>query len=106
MPIRITAKQNGYCRCNTVFSAKPTDYPDGHFTAPQLAQLKADPGLHVAVGAASQDAASAAAAQLAKDMEKNMTVALLTEKLTGMKIDIPAGAKKADLIALLMAAEK
>jgi hypothetical protein len=107
MPICITAKQKGYCRCNTVFSDRPTNYPDGHFNPGQLAQLKSDPGLHVVVGttAGPSDAATAAAAQMAKDLEKSMTVAQLTEELTKINVQIPAGAKKADLIALLIGAQ-
>ena len=58
MPIRITAQQNGYCRCNTVFSVKPIYFPDGHFNPQQLAQLKADPGLHVAVVSGEEESES------------------------------------------------
>ncbi len=45
MRITITAKQDGYCRCNTIFRDFPVVFLRNHFTPGQLAQLKADPNL-------------------------------------------------------------
>ncbi|KJS28560.1 MAG: hypothetical protein VR64_24010 [Desulfatitalea sp. BRH_c12] len=106
MPIRIAARQAGYCRCNTVFATAPAVYPDGHFDPRQLQILKADPNLVVTSAAPAtknEDAADAAADQMRSDIERTMTVAKLREELGKMDVPIPDGAKKADLIDLIMA---
>lgn len=45
--IRITSKRDGFRRCGIEHPARPTCYPDGFFTAEQLARLKAEPMLVV-----------------------------------------------------------
>lgn len=45
--IRITAKRPGFRRCGVAHPAAPTDYPDDHFSAEQLAMLRAEPMLTV-----------------------------------------------------------
>ncbi|MEW6427324.1 MAG: HI1506-related protein [Thermodesulfobacteriota bacterium] len=47
--IVITAKQDGFRRCGRPHSKEPTEYQDGHWTAEQLASLKAEPMLVVTV---------------------------------------------------------
>ncbi|MBC3252856.1 hypothetical protein H8I91_21560 [Serratia fonticola] len=49
MPIRITAKRDGFRRAGINHSGTPTTYDDEHFSARQLAQLKAEPMLVVEV---------------------------------------------------------
>lgn len=49
MPIRITAKRDGFRRAGINHSGTPTTYDDDHFSARQLAQLKAEPMLVVEV---------------------------------------------------------
>lgn len=45
--IRIRSKQDGFRRAGTAHPAETTEYPDDHFTAHQLAELKAEPMLVV-----------------------------------------------------------
>lgn len=47
--IRITAKQPNFRRAGIAHSVTPTEYPDNHFTAEQLAALKAEPMLVVEI---------------------------------------------------------
>lgn len=43
--IRIISTVDGFWRAGIKHSTKPTDYPDGHFTAEQLELLKNEPKL-------------------------------------------------------------
>jgi len=56
MPVTITARRDGFRRCNAAHAATPTEYPDDHWTDEQLAQLKAEPNLVVVVTSATPDA--------------------------------------------------
>jgi len=47
--IRITAKKDGFRRCGLAHGKEPVEYPNDHFTAAQLKQLKAEPMLVVEV---------------------------------------------------------
>lgn len=47
MPIRITAKQDGFRRCGIAHPATPTEYPGDQFSKKELEQLKAEPMLVV-----------------------------------------------------------
>lgn len=47
MPIVIQARRDGFRRCGVSHSAERTEYPDGHWTAEQLAELKAEKQLMV-----------------------------------------------------------
>ena len=49
MPIRITAKRDGFRRAGITHSGTPTTHADDRFSARQLAQLKAEPMLIVEV---------------------------------------------------------
>lgn len=101
MSIRIVAKQDGYCRCNTLFSAAGAVYPDGAFDPRQLQILRADPNLAVLpVSAPGEKDAD----EPDRDYDK-MTVAQLTEELSERGVEIPANARKQALIALLTAQE-
>lgn len=103
--LRIRAYKNGYCTCNTIFTEEPADYPAARFTPDQLLRIKRDPNL-IVQDVEAVKAASGAREQLAKDYGK-MTVAALTGLLEEAGIAIPEGAKKADLVELLIAdAEK
>lgn len=47
--IRIKSKKPGFRRCGIAHAAGPVEYPDGRFTAAELAMLKAEPMLDVEV---------------------------------------------------------
>ena len=47
MPIVIQARRDGFRRCGVSHSAERTEYPDGHWSAADLAILKAEPQLMV-----------------------------------------------------------
>ncbi|MDO9069326.1 MAG: HI1506-related protein [Deltaproteobacteria bacterium] len=47
MPIRITAKQEGFRRCGIAHSMAEVEYQDDQFTEEQLAYLQAEPMLVV-----------------------------------------------------------
>lgn len=47
MPIVITARRDGFRRCDRAHPARPTTYPDDFFTPEELAVLKAEPMLDV-----------------------------------------------------------
>ncbi|TKI08660.1 HI1506-related protein [Martelella alba] len=53
--ITITAKRDGFRRCGKAHSDKPVTWPDGSFTAEQIAILKAEPMLVVYDGEAPSD---------------------------------------------------
>ncbi len=100
--IIITSKRDGFRRCGMAHPAAATEYADDAFTGEQLKTLRAEPMLTVSVaGAESKYPADDARAQLRKDLKKK-TVEQLTEMLDG--VQIPAGAKKDELVELLVAA--
>lgn len=94
--IIITSKQGGFRRCGVVHPATPTEYHDDHFTPEELTVLQAESMLTVVVSVEPGEAGPLPA--------DRQTVAQLTEALTALKIDIPNGAKKADLVQLYLAA--
>ncbi|MHB8808962.1 MAG: HI1506-related protein [Desulfobulbaceae bacterium] len=47
--IRIVSKKEGFRRCGVAHPRGPVDYPDGHWTAEQLAALQAEPQLSVQI---------------------------------------------------------
>ncbi|MFH1028489.1 MAG: HI1506-related protein [Pseudomonadota bacterium] len=49
MPIRITAKKDGFRRCGVTHPAQPTEHPDDAFSKKDLEILKAEPMLVVEV---------------------------------------------------------
>lgn len=49
MPVRITAKAEGFRRCGIEHACKPVTWPDGRFTPQQLKQLQAESMLIVEV---------------------------------------------------------
>lgn len=49
MPVRITAKSEGFRRCGIEHTCKPITWPDGQFTPQQLKRLQAEPMLVVEV---------------------------------------------------------
>lgn len=57
MPIRITAKRDGFRRAGINHSGTPTTYDDDRFSARQLSQLKAEPMLVVQVIGTTQELA-------------------------------------------------
>lgn len=89
--IRITSKKEGFRRCGVAHGAAPKDWPDDRFSAAELQRLKAEPMLVVQVLPDPEPEA--------EDPE-SMTVAQLTDALNELKVEIPAGSKKADLVAL------
>lgn len=75
---------------------------DGTAYAPGDAiELPEDHSFSLSVVPAPVEAEAAAAA---RKMAEALTVAELIEKLTALKVEIPAGAKKAVLVALYLAA--
>ncbi len=61
MPVTITAKRDGFRRCNAAHATVTTAYPDGHWTEAQLAILRADPNLVVVVTPAQAEETAQAA---------------------------------------------
>ncbi|WP_337052058.1 HI1506-related protein [Serratia fonticola] len=49
MPVRITAKSEGFRRCGMEHASKPVTWPDDRFTPQQLEQLQVEPMLIVEV---------------------------------------------------------
>ena len=47
--IRIRSKKEGFRRCGIAHSMQWTEYPEGAFSADQIAKLKADPMLAVEI---------------------------------------------------------
>jgi hypothetical protein len=47
--LRIKSKREGFRRCGVAHSKQWTEYPEGRFTAAELARLKADPMLTVEI---------------------------------------------------------
>lgn len=47
MPVKITAKRDGFRRCGIAHSETTTTWPDDHFTRAQLRELEAEPNLVV-----------------------------------------------------------
>ena len=60
MPVFVQSRKEGFRRCGVAHSAERTEYPDDHWTAEQLAELKAEKQLMVVeVQAATADLATA-----------------------------------------------
>lgn len=57
MPVRITAKSEGFRRCGIEHTCKPITWPDGQFTPQQLKRLQAEPMLVVQVIGTAQEMA-------------------------------------------------
>ena len=55
MPIKISAKRNGFYRCGIPHTVEPVIYPDGKFTVQELAILRAEPMLVVETVKAPKD---------------------------------------------------
>ena len=90
MPITIKCKvKGGFRRCGVRHPEGTTTYPDGAFTARQIAEIKSERHLIVEVAAPV-------------DSFEAMTKAELTEKISGFQSseDLPK-MKKADLIECL-----
>ncbi|MCX9038768.1 HI1506-related protein [Citrobacter portucalensis] len=47
MPVKITAKRDGFRRCGIAHSETTTTWADGHFTEAQLRELESEPNLVV-----------------------------------------------------------
>ncbi|XPS88811.1 hypothetical protein Dvar_68300 [Desulfosarcina variabilis str. Montpellier] len=82
--IRITAMQDGFRRCGMAHPKEATEHPDGTFSDEQIKKLQAEPLLAVEIV-----------------QEQEMTVQDIKDLLDEMKVDYPAGAKKAELKAIL-----
>jgi len=93
--IVITSKRDGFRRCGLAHSAVEKKYADDFFSADQLDELMAEPMLVVSY--AEDDGTIARTAAPDK-----LTVAQLKDLLTDLEIEIPADAKKADLVALVL----
>ena len=78
--ITITAKHDGFRRCGVTHRDKPVTFPDGYFSAEQIALLKAEPQLVVYEGRpVSPDETAAELCQLRAD---NAALREQTEGLT------------------------
>lgn len=91
--IRIRSKKDGFRRCGIAHQSTPTDYPADRFSKKELAALKAEPMLVV----------EEIDDPPAENNPEDMTVAQLKEELEG-KIEIPANARKADLVQMVISA--
>lgn len=49
MPIKITAKSEGFRRCGIAHTMAAVEYPDDHFTREQLVELQKEPMLVVEI---------------------------------------------------------
>lgn len=87
--IRITAIQDGFRRCGMAHPKEATEHPDGTFSDEEIKILRAEPLLAVEIV-----------------LEQEMTIADYKALLDEMKVDYPAGAKKAELKAILDAAKE
>ncbi|MHB8772965.1 MAG: HI1506-related protein [Syntrophales bacterium] len=95
--IRIKSKQNNFRRCGMPHPDRAIDYPDGKFTAEQLAILKAEPMLIVEV--VREKAAEGAGADLAA-----LTVEQLKAAIANYQpVEPLKGLRKAELVEILKA---
>ena len=92
--IRITSKRDGFRRCGIAHPKGATEYPDDRFSQEQLETLKAEPMLVV------EEIEGGSEGGKADPGPESMTVAQLKEELAD-KTEIPANAKKADLVELV-----
>ncbi|MBG6248167.1 MULTISPECIES: HI1506-related protein [Symbiopectobacterium] len=74
MPIQITARTDGFRRCGMAHSAKTQTYPEGHFTAAELAILEREPQLIVVRVSADAAVDGDSAAALATARERITTL--------------------------------
>jgi len=86
VPIIIKSKREGFRRCGLAHSKEPVTHDDGRFSEEELARLRAEPMLTVEIVPAED--------------KPDMTVAQLKEALEAKEIEVPASAKKADLVKL------
>jgi hypothetical protein len=91
MPVIITAKKNGFRRCNAAHAATPTTYPDGHWTEAQLAILRADPNLIVVETTAKPEEPKPA-----QESEEKVKAALLPSAEATAKPEEPKPKPKPD----------
>ena len=105
MTVTISAKRQGFRRCGIAHSKAPVQYPDNRWSKQQIEILQAEPMLDVAIGDAGSTAAGtgadAAREQMRRDLNKH-TVAELTAMIEAAGAAIEPGAKKADLVELLL----
>ena len=101
--IRIQSKKDGFRRCGMAHPKGPVDYPEDRFTAEELAILKAEPMLTVTVEAERDIKTSNDTVLEAFRLGlAGKTVEELKASLTAAGIAVPSGAKKADLVELLV----
>jgi hypothetical protein len=124
MPIIVKSKREGFRRCGVAFSKKAKEYPDDFFDAEQLAILDAEPMLEV-TGVDYPEEQTAQGDGVVKtpvdavdgqhykihgypmneaeflNWLEEKTVAELKQECADLEIDVPAKAKKADLIELI-----
>lgn len=89
---RIRSQRDGFRRCGRAWTRKGVEVEESAFTPEQWETLKADPMLLV-------EEVEEELRMEGTDPE-SLTVANLTEALIASKVEIPKGAKKADLVAL------
>lgn len=98
--ITITSKRDGFRRCGVAHRDVPVTWPDGSFTAEQIAVLRSEPALVVHTGAVSSnndklkaaleriDELEAVSLQLSDDAEKLKTqLQASQDALAGMTAD-------------------
>lgn len=88
MPIKITARNDGFRRCGITHHRKPVVHPDDRFTDEELDILRAEPMLTV-------EYIEEEAEPVELDPEK-----LTAEQLRELLPDAPSGLLKADLVTL------
>ncbi|MBW2560795.1 MAG: hypothetical protein JRE40_08070 [Deltaproteobacteria bacterium] len=111
--IEIKSNHEGFRRCGVAHGRKAVRYPDGRFTADELARLKADPMLTVVEIADPEPKEpetgqplppgvdeEAVIARIDKPIEE-LTVAELKYLLDRLKVDYQKSAVKADLVQLV-----
>ncbi|MFH2098178.1 MAG: HI1506-related protein [Pseudomonadota bacterium] len=90
MPVTIISSKDGFWRCGVRHQAKAVEHPMDRFSEEELTRLQEEPMLHVTI---TPDPTPSDPLEL-------MTVAELSELLAKEGKEIPARAKKADLVAL------
>jgi hypothetical protein len=94
--IRIKSKQNNFRRCGMPHPDTPVDYPDGKFSAAQLAILKAEPMLIVEViKQKAEDTGADLATLTVEQLKAEIAKYQPTEPLKGLR--------KAELVEILKA---
>jgi hypothetical protein len=102
MPIRITAKKNGFRRCGIEHSGTTVEHADGKFSEAEIETLMNEPNLVVEIIQGSPGVKPVNVEALKSSVSASMTVKQLEAELTKMGVTLPEKYTKADLVELLV----